>query len=216
MSRSRKGTPGMPLADSARRRVSSPNLFDLVGLVIGYGMAAVLVRAFWPRQGFSSAQALFALVFYGWLGMAMSGPIILSQRRGGRPEGGADRRRRGSPLGSLLARGPEATPPRESGSEAVERGMRSWAEMAWVVIGLYWIVVGVFAMPVRMQSFRPSDAVLFGVMPILPGLVFWLVGGGGEAEGEGSPRWTHRAAIWLLWTWPFAWVCLIILGMAVL
>ena len=59
-------------------------LHDLVGLVVGYGMAALLARAFWPRSrplsGIPAAALGLELL---WLGLAMSGPIVLLLDRRG-------------------------------------------------------------------------------------------------------------------------------------
>src|SRR4051812_48925126 len=52
-------------------------LLDVSALVVGYGMAAVLFRAFWPIGGVTVALGLFAVGFYLWLGLAMSGPLLL-------------------------------------------------------------------------------------------------------------------------------------------
>lgn len=62
-------------------------LLDLSALVAGYGLAALLIRAFWPTSGLPSwaIGAVLGLV-YLWLGLAMGGPIVLLvERRGGRP-----------------------------------------------------------------------------------------------------------------------------------
>ena len=58
-------------------------LVDVSALVVGYGMAAVLFRAFWPKTGVSPVLGLFAVGFYLWLGLAMSGPILLMRRTAG-------------------------------------------------------------------------------------------------------------------------------------
>ena len=58
-------------------------LVDVSALVVGYGMAAVLFRAFWPKSGVSPVLGLFAVGFYLWLGLAMSGPILLMRRTAG-------------------------------------------------------------------------------------------------------------------------------------
>ena len=56
-------------------------LLDLSALVVGYGMAAVLFRAFWPRGEVSPGILGFAIGFYVWLGLAMSGPLLLLRHR---------------------------------------------------------------------------------------------------------------------------------------
>ena len=107
-------------------------LVDVSALVVGYGMAAVLFRAFWPKTGVSPVLGLFAVGFYLWLGMAMSGPILLMRRTAGPREAAADN-------------GDAKAPPRPA---------RTWAELAWLLIGVYWIVMGLFILPIRLQSFQ--------------------------------------------------------------
>jgi hypothetical protein len=171
-------------------------LVDIAALVVGYGLAAVLLRAFWPHAPISPALTFFATGFYVWLGLAMSGPLLLLRRN--RPtlsdEGEAD------PVvsGQFRASG------------------RTWAEMAWLLIGVYWIVLGVFVLPVRLHSFRFSDTVLFGLVPLLAGLVFRLFGPRAGEHGSTSAPWTHQLAVALLATWPIAWLCLIVVGGVVL
>lgn len=63
-------------------------LLDLSALVAGYGLAALLIRAFWPTSGLPSWVVGVVLgVVYLWLGLAMGGPIVLLiERRGARPK----------------------------------------------------------------------------------------------------------------------------------
>ena len=93
---------------------------------------------------------------------------------------------------------------------------RTWAEMAWLLIGVYWIVLGVFILPIRLHSFRFGDTVLFGLVPLLAGLVFRLFGPRANPDGRTLTPWTHHLAVALLTTWPIAWVCLIVVGGVVL
>ncbi len=169
-------------------------LVDVAALVAGYGLAAVLCRAFWPERGVSLGLGLFAVGFYLWLGLAMSGPLLLIRHRHGLPE------RRGADTANLATQAPG----------------RTWAEMAWLLIGVYWIVLGVFVLPVRLGRFRYSDAVLFGLVPLAPALFFLIFGPRHNLKGRASPSWTHFVACGLLWTWPIAWVCLIVLGQTML
>ncbi|MGC8641009.1 MAG: hypothetical protein ACP5XB_14180 [Isosphaeraceae bacterium] len=169
-------------------------LLDVSAIVIGYGLAAVFFRAFWPREAISPAISLFAIGLYVWLGLAMSGPLLLLRRRR-----------------------PLSEPKPASGVEnAVQPPARTWAEMAWLLIGVYWIVLGVFVLPIRLHSFQFSDTVLFGLIPLLAGLVFRLFGPEDVQTGNASKPWTHHLAVALLVTWPIAWVCLIVVGGVVL
>jgi hypothetical protein len=88
--------------------------------------------------------------------------------------------------------------------------------MAWLLIGVYWIVLGVFILPIRLHSFRFGDTVLFGTVPLVASLIFRLFGPRTAASSGSSPPWTHRAAVALVATWPIAWLCLIVLGEATL
>ena len=163
-------------------------LQDILAMVIGYGMAALFFRAFWPSTGLPAILGLPAFGLYLWLGLALSGPIILL-RRGSRP----DPPEPGATPG---------TPPAES---------RTWAEWAWLFVGAYWIILGLFVLPARLHAFRFGDAVLFGLVPILVALVLRQVGPRATSERSTS-TWTHTAAVGLLATWPIAWACIIILG----
>ena len=169
-------------------------LLDVSAMVIGYGLAAVLFRAFWPRDAISPALSIFAIGFYVWLGLAMSGPLLLLRRRRPRPL-------------------PE---PASDGQIAPHAPARTWAEMAWLLIGVYWIVLGLFVLPIRLHSFRFGDTVLFGLVPLLAGLVFRLFGPRDVQRGSALQPWTHHLAVALLLTWPIAWVCLIVVGGVVL
>ncbi|WP_165226901.1 hypothetical protein [Aquisphaera insulae] len=159
-------------------------LLDLAAIVVGYGLAAVLFRAFAPRGRVSPHVVAFASGFYLWLGVAMSGPFVLARRR--------------DP-------GLNPTTPR-----------RTWAENAWLAIGVYWIVLGAVVIPGRLDAFRFGDTILFGVVPVMASLGFWAFGtrrAGGPAT---AAAWTHRTALALMATWPFAWFCLIVVGQAIL
>jgi hypothetical protein len=88
---------------------------------------------------------------------------------------------------------------------------RTWAERAWLFVGLYWIVLGVLVIPFRSREFKIGDMVFFGLVPLAAGL--GLLFGRRPSRVVGStPRWTHRLGIALLASWPIAWVCLILLG----
>jgi hypothetical protein len=159
-------------------------LQDILAVVIGYGMAALFFRAFWPANGWASGLGLAAMVLYLWLGLALSGPIILIRR-------GAERRR--------------------SVTDTSAAESLTWAEWAWLFVGVYWIVLGLFVIPARLHHFQAGDVLIFGVVPILVAIVLRRFGA--KAPGERSTTiWTHFAAVGLLVTWPVAWACIIILG----
>ena len=101
-----------------------PRLIDLMGVVVGYVLAAILVRALFPSAARepSSARVLVVLMLeYAWMGLAMSGPIVLA----------IDRREDRGPSG----------PPRYT-----------WAERSWLVIGAYWIALTLLIAPARLRA----------------------------------------------------------------
>jgi len=169
-------------------------LIDVTAMVVGYGLAAVLFRAFWPQSHVPPPLALFAIGFYVWLGLAMSGPLILLRQRH---------------AGPVNPGGTQSTQPLASTA-------RTWAEMAWLLIGIYWIVMGVFILPIRLHSFRFSDTILFGLVPLTAGLVLRVFGPRVRARDRDHVPWTHQVAVGLLVTWPLAWVCLIVVAEAML
>jgi len=163
-------------------------LQDILALVVGYAMAALLFRAFWPTSIPVIFLGLPVLALYLWLGLAMSGPIILL-RAGARTDQSTEAQHRPGPNASW-----------------------TWAESAWILIGIYWIVLGLVVIPARLHDFQLKDAVLFGAVPILVAVGFRFLGPSAVAARTGATSWTHRAAVLLLATWPIAWVCLIVLG----
>ena len=98
-------------------------LLDLSALVVAYGLAALLVRAFYPREGLPNhlAEGIVAFV-YAWLGLAMGGPMVLL----------LDGRSR--PVDPKLDDPPKYT----------------WAETSWLLIGGYWIGLAMFVVPSRL------------------------------------------------------------------
>ncbi|MGE3820913.1 MAG: hypothetical protein AB7I30_15985 [Isosphaeraceae bacterium] len=169
------------------------SLLDAGALIVGYSLASLLVRAYWPRGETPSfwAVSMITMVFL-WLGLAMSGPVVLIIRR------------------------PRAV----DAADSVEPPSRTWAELAWLIIGFYWIGLTVLVVPTRLDGSRFLDSAILGLFPILAALVIWWVGprkAWATAQPQpGGPTWTHRAAVGLLLSWPFAWVGLIALGKAFL
>jgi hypothetical protein len=162
---------------------------EALAVVVGYGMAALFFRAFWPAGGPSTWLIAPATALYAWLGLALSGPILLLRR------GPHDR--------ATDAAATTAPPP--------GAGSHTWAEWAWLFVGSYWIVLGLFVIPARLHQFGTGDALLFGLVPILAAVGFRLVGSEAKAA-RAAPGWTHPAAVWLLLTWPVAWGCLVAVG----
>lgn len=151
-------------------------LVDLAGLVVGYAMAGLVVRVFWPESGeVDAVVAVVLAVFYSWLGLAMSGPILVLLRRL-RPEVG---------------------------------DARSWPETAWIVVGSYWYGLLIIAAASRGES--PISPLVAG-LPIAAALVVGVIGGRRGDPAHGRRAWTQKSAVALLWTWPIAWVCLILIG----
>ncbi len=110
------GTPENPGPNRLR-------LIDLTALIAGYGMAALLIRAFWPYSDWPSAAIAAALALeYLWLGLAMAGPLVL-----------------------LLDRRPDSQRPSESS------GRYTRAELSWLLIGGYWIGLSFLMVPSRLS-----------------------------------------------------------------
>lgn len=184
----------------------SLRLQDLVALTSGYALAALIFRGFWPSRANLAAIDLALLVFiYGWLGLAMSGPIVLLlDRRLPMPGIGAAGR---------WGRGAKRPPPgrnRETGANempGLHRSRYTRAELAWLAIGAYWLGMAIFLVPIRVHD-TPIGLLLvlqtlavLGVVVVVP-----------RARPIGESGWTHRAAIAMLVSWPLAWAALIFLA----
>jgi hypothetical protein len=175
---------------SVTRHRFQVQLQDILAVVVGYGMAALLFRAFWPANPPAAVLGIPAVVLYLWLGLAMSGPIL------------------------IVRRGQTRQHPTEVERAQTAQNANTWAELGWSLIGLYWIVLGVVVIPFRLHEFRAGDMALFGLVPLVVGLGFRMFGPRPAATRPWARRWTHRAAVVLLLTWPAAWVSLIVLGEA--
>jgi hypothetical protein len=173
---------------SRRRFRVQVRLRDILALVVGYAMAALLFRAFWPSTIPAILLGLPIVALYVWLGLAMSGPIILL-RDGPRTGQSAYSQPHNRPIAS-----------------------RTWAESAWILIGIYWIVLGLFVIPARLHAFQSMDAVWYGVVPVVVAAGFRCLGPSPSPTETGRTPWTHFVAVGLLATWPVAWVCLLVLG----
>jgi hypothetical protein len=187
-------------------------IHDLVGLVVGYGMAALLARSFWPRSKPLAGIPAVALAFeFCWLGLAMSGPIILLLDRRGGPSPASKRKRptrpgrlisSSEPTEAPIGRGPVSTP-----SETPPAFTR--AELAWMVIGGYWIGLTMFVVPALSYD---TPWALIGLLQVVAALGLWLVVPRRIKPGVAVESWTHPAAVGLLATWPVAWAFLVLLG----
>jgi hypothetical protein len=164
------------------------NLQDFLAVVVGYGMAALLCRAFWPASRPSPALGVPGIGVYLWLGLAMSGPVILL--------------RRGAPPTDFAATEHQPSLARS----------HTWAELAWMLIGIYWIVVSLIVIPARLSDFKLGDMILFGLVPLAVALGMRLLGPRPKEGLDAERAWTHAVGVTLLLTWPIAWLCLIVLG----
>jgi apolipoprotein N-acyltransferase len=156
--------------------------------VVGYGMAALLCRAFWPASRPSPALGVPGIAIYLWLGLAMSGPVVLLRRR------------------------PPSTDSAATGVEPTSAQSYTWAELAWMLIGIYWIVVSLIVIPARLSEFKLGDMILFGLVPLAVALGMRLLRPIPKENLDAARAWTHAVGVTLLVTWPIAWICLIVLG----
>ncbi len=185
-------------------------LIDLTGLVVGFGLASLLIRGVWPMATTPDlvTGAVLALE-YLWLGMAMSGPIVLLFDGRARPAP-ANR-----PTRTLISdRNALATPPDPPGRSAASRELPpsryTRAELAWLSIGAYWMGMAAFVVPSR-TSVLPMP--LFGFFQVLAALGLWVLVPKRRHAPEARQAWTHRAAVVLLATWPLAWGAMILLSL---
>ncbi len=198
-------TPRGPAARGLR-------LLDLVGLVAGFGLASLLARTVWPRFLELSGPPVVAFGFeFLWLGLAMSGPIILgldprrpfSNQSPRRPE------RPGRPISEVVVvprKPPEPIPPSDQ-----DRGDYSRAELAWLGIGGYWIALTFFVVPARTTD---APWTVAGLVPVVAALFLLRLLPRNPRRQGALPAlgWTHNVAVGLLWTWPIAWGLLFLLG----
>ncbi len=178
--------------DTARSRRF--HLVDLAAIVPGYALAALMVRGFWPvGSSLSSFEVALVIFLMLWLGLAMSGPAVLLGRRL-----------------SVWNR------QRDAGSPAM-----SSVEMAWMLIGTYWLLIAALVVAAREASrYQPvlEGVVGFVWILVVQGMYLELLGGRGGVgarripPGTDSTGWTHTTAVVLLVTWPVAWIFMIFLG----
>jgi hypothetical protein len=160
---------------------------DLVGLVAGYGLAGFLLRSF---QAAADAPGIAGTVglgaFYLWLGLAVSGPfVLLLDRRGPAPP---------APV-------PTTHPPSRYSGE----------ELAWLGIGGYFVAIALFVVP-SLNRQTPWGAILVSQTMGATLLAAWWVTQRARRKPEpATPRWTRMAARLMLFTWPAAWLLLVLL-----
>jgi hypothetical protein len=202
------------LSTPETKRPRGLRLHDLIGLVVGYGMAALLVRSFWPKSGQVMVfQTLVFVLEFCWLGLAMSGPIVLlldrrlgtsSPLRPRRPARPGRWITSGEPIQPPVGRGPASSNEPDSNPNPYTK-----AELAWMVIGGYWIGLTMFVVPALSID---TPWALVGLLQIVTALILWVVVPRRANPGAHANAWTHFAALGLLWTWPFAWILLILLS----
>ncbi len=193
------------------RRTGGLRLLDLAGLVVGYGMAALLIRSLWPdSRPLVGVPAVMLGLEYLWLGLAMGGPIVLLFDRRVAPD---DPRPRRPKLGRLISSKEPADAPHPAGSDSPASWPYTRAEMAWMLIGGYWIALTMFVVSARsIHSIAGPVGLIQGAVAMA---LLLLVVPRRVKPGTASDSWTHLAALWVLWTWPIAWAVLILLSQGV-
>jgi hypothetical protein len=167
---------------------SGLRISDLAGLIVGYSLSAVLIRSFWGvLEPESLPRALALLTSFVWLGLAMSGPVVLLLDRRAPPE---------------PAPFPSTDPPSRYSLE----------EMAWMGIGGYFVALTLFVVPARNRETPWSMILLIQAVAAAILLVWLPFARKHRSKSEGRPpRWTRRAAVVMLLTWPLAWFALVLL-----
>jgi hypothetical protein len=199
-------------------RIQGPKLRDLVGLVVGYAMAGLLVRSFWSdSRPLVGIPAIALLLEFLWLGLAMSGPIVLLLGHRGRstPPSETNRLTRPKRPGRLISdRSPPEPPVGRGPANPVDdrRDPYTRAELAWLLIGGYWIGLTLFVVPALSVD---TPWALVGLLQMVAALGLAAVVGGRGKPNAPADSWTHVAAVSLLWSWPFAWICLILLSRSI-
>jgi len=170
---------------NTKPRAIGLRIHDLAGLVVGYGLAALLVRSFRAEfDPLETGRAVAVVFAFVWLGLAMSGPVILL----------LDARRPDPPPGP-----PSTHPPtRYSGME-----------LAWIGAGGYFIALTLNVVSARNHE-SPLRLIIFTQVFVSAILVVSLSihSKRGELAKVEATRWTSRVACWLMLTWPIAWVAL--------
>ena len=183
-----------------RPKSRGPRLLDLMSLVVGYGLAALVFRAIW-RGSSEIPYGIVAALVYAWFGLAISGPIILF----------LDRRTLPKPK---TAAQPPRKPRRVSDPEipfqidAPSPPPFSRAEQAWIMIGVYCTLMTLVLVPARLGD---TPLGIIAVLQLLSGFVLFFLDPRRPNAGVPQLAWTHTAAHVVLIGWPFAWIGLILL-----
>jgi hypothetical protein len=195
----------------------SLRLSDLAALVVGFGLAALLVRAFWHSDETPSAQVAVVLsLVYLWLGLAMSGPVVLLLDRRAVPKRLVPTRVRigQEPGGKRSAAAGQPAEAAETPSEASSSNPRyTRAELAWLSIGAYWIGMTLLVVPARLND---TPLALVAVFQMIVALALWVFGPRTQVPEGHTSAWTHQLAIAVLVSWPVAWVALVLLSLSVI
>ena len=142
----------------------------------------------------------------------MSGPIILSAGPEGWDIDDPEVERRPARPGRLISSVPSDNPRIGQGPALLEpEPARTYtrAELAWMLIGGYWIALTMFVVPALSID---TPWALIGLLQIVAALGFLMVGPKPTPSAGAVESWTHTAAVALLATWPIAWIFLILLG----
>jgi hypothetical protein len=83
------------------------------------------------------------------------------------------------------------------------------AELAWMVIGGYWIAMTLFVVPALSID---TPWALVGALQVVAAVGLCLVVPRRKTPEEIALAWTNKAAWILFVSWPFAWLCLVILS----
>ncbi len=171
--------------DNSDHPPRGPYVRDMIGLVVGYGLATSLVRRYLDDfQAVTVWRGFFLAVAFVWLGLAMSGPLVL-----------------------LLHRRPPM--PHDDVPTTNPRGRFSNAEIAWILLGSYFMLITVLFVPASRGESLWANLVLIHLLASAILLVWlpWRVRKS-ERGGNHAVRWTNVAAKWVVAAWPLAWIAM--------
>ena len=187
--------PGQGSADRPHPR--GLRILDIIGFVAGFGLAALLTRTVWPRSvELSGAPAVALALEYSWLGLAMSGPIILGLDPHRAPRTPPPRPARpGRLIGDVTV--VSRFEPQVRPAADLPRLEYTRAELAWMAIGGYWIALTFLVVPARTTS---APWTLAGLVPIVAvGCFLRLIPRRATRTGDPQTHWAGRM--------PWVWAC---------